>query len=199
MTKVFALSFVALLAWAHWSDLQGDAWSRPLSMFRDCEPAWTGAALFGLLLAVGLTAARTAWRASSPGEALVYLLATTLLAIVAATPSFDADHTCCAFLAMAMMFLFFALRLYAGDAFLGMLMHLLVPTGLMFALGSGGYGAWQKGMILYLVSAVVLHEEILAAGLRRPRRRGGRRVRVVVGRRRGPSADSAANCPPLGS
>lgn len=199
MTKVVGLSFVTLLAWAHWADPRGDVWSRPLSLFRDCEPEWIGYALFGLLMLLGLTAARTAWRAGSPGEAFVYLLATMILALVAATPSFDADHLFCSLLLLAVMFLFFAVRLYAGDVFVGMLMHLQVPTGVMFALGGYGYGAWQKGMILYLVAALLLHEEILAAGLRRPRRRGGKRVRVVVGRRRAASSGSAANCSPPGS
>jgi hypothetical protein len=199
MTKIFSLSFVALLAWAHWIDPRGDAWSRPLSLFRDVDPAWIGYALFGLLLALGLAAARTAWRARSPGDALVYLLATVLLALVAATPSFDLDHLFCSLWLLVGMFLFFAVRLYASDAFLGMLMHLQVPTGLMFALGGGGYGAWQKGVILYLVAALVLHEEVLAAGLRRPRRRGAKRVWVVVGRRRTNPSHSAANCSPLRS
>lgn len=182
MTKSLGFAFVALLAWAHVDGPRGDAWPRPLSMFRDCEPAWLGYALFGLLTAVGLSAARTAWRVRAGLDVLVYLAAAGLLAVVATTPSFDADHTFCALALMTLVFLFFAARLFAGDSFGWMLLHLFVPSGMIFVSAGGGYGLWQKGVILYFVSAILLHEHVLGEALRAPSRFKRRRV-IVIGRR----------------
>ena len=118
MVKLLGIVFGVLLACAHAADLQGDAYHRPLSMFRDYEPAWIGYALFGVLLAMGLETARTALRVQAELHAAVYLTATGLLAVVAATPSPDELHLQCALAAMAMMFVYYAALLYRGDQLL---------------------------------------------------------------------------------
>src|SRR5687767_8886152 len=104
MVKLFGLTFAALLVCAHIADVQGDAYLRPLSMFRDYEPAWIGYALFGLLAAIGLETIRTAWRAEAAHHAAVYLFATALVAIIAATPSNDDLHIMCSIMAIVLLF-----------------------------------------------------------------------------------------------
>jgi hypothetical protein len=184
MVKLFGLVFAALLACAHFADVQGDAYLRPLSMFRDYEPAWIGYALFGMLLAIGLETVRTAFRVQAELHAAVYLLATGLLAVVAATPSYDALHTTCALVAMFMMYVYYAVLLYRGDSIFWLMLHLLVPSLLMMASRLESYGVWQKGMILYFLAAAVVHQGWLAQWL--PRRPSWRpkRIRIQVGRRR---------------
>jgi hypothetical protein len=184
MVKLFGLVFAALLVCAHFADVQGDAYQRPLSMFRDYEPAWIGYALFGMLVAIGLETVRTAIRVQAELHAAVYLLATGLLAVVAATPSYDALHTTCALVALFMMYVYYAVLLYRGDSMFWLVLHLLTPSLLMMASRLESYGVWQKGMILYFLAAAVVHQGWLAQWL--PRRTSGRpkRIRIQVGRRR---------------
>lgn len=184
MVKLFALTFAALLICAHLADLQGDAYDRPLSMFRDYEPAWIGYAMFGLLLAIGLETARTALRVRAEWHAAVYAVAISLLAAIAATPSNDATHLECAAVAMAMMFVYYAVLLYRSDQMFWLIMHLLMPSVLMMAARYESYGVWQKSLILYYLAAAVIHQHFLAQWL--PKRKHGKtkRVRIQIGRRR---------------
>ena len=93
MVKTLGLAFALLLAYTHMANVQGDAYHRPLSLFRDYSPAWIGYALFVVLLAIGLEIARTAYRVGAKFRAVVYLVATGLLGVVAATPSQGDLHT----------------------------------------------------------------------------------------------------------
>jgi hypothetical protein len=183
MVKILGLAFTALLVCAHFADVQGDAYLRPLSLFRDYEPAWIGYALFGVLLAIGLETIRTAIRVQAPLHAAVYLAATSLLAVVAATPSDDSLHTTCALTAMVVMFVYYATLLYRGDSLFWLVMHLLAPSILMMASKLESYGVWQKGMILYFLAATVVHQGLLAQWLptRDPAPR--KKVRIRVARR----------------
>jgi hypothetical protein len=183
MVKLFGVVFAAMLVCAHLADVQGDAYHRPLSMFRDYEPAWIGYALFGLLVAIGLETARTALRVQAEFQAVFYLVATALLAAVAATPSNDALHSTCAFAAMALMFVTYAVLLYRSDSLFWMAMHLLAPSFLMMASQLESYGIWQKGMILYFVAATIVHQALLAQELPRRARRKSTRARIRVGRK----------------
>jgi hypothetical protein len=183
MVKLFGLVFATLVACAHLADLQGDAYRRPLSMFRDYEPAWIGYALFGMLLAIGLETARTAFRVQAELHAAVYLIATGLLAIVAFTPSYDSVHTTCALVAMFMMYVYYAVLLYRGDSIFSLMLHLLVPSLLMMASRLESYGVWQKGMILYFLAAAVVHQGLLAQCLPRRSRAKKQPIRVYVGRK----------------
>jgi hypothetical protein len=184
MVKVLGLTFAALLVCAHFADVQGDAYHRPLSMFRDYEPAWIGYALFGLLLAIGAETIRTAFRVQAERHAIVYLVATGLLGVVAATPSEDALHTTCALAAMAMMFVYYAVLLYRSDSLFWLVIHLLTPSVLMMASQLESYGIWQKGMILYFLTATVMHQGLMAQWLPRAKPVRATRVRIRGGRRK---------------
>jgi hypothetical protein len=187
MVKLLGVVFAALLVCAHFADLQGDAYQRPLSMFRDFEPAWLGYALFGVLVTIGLETTRTAIRAQAALHAAVYLVATTLLVVVATTPSNDALHIECAFAAMGLLFVYYAALLYQADAMFWLLMHLLTPSVLMMASRLESYGIWQKGMILYFLIAIIAHQHGLAEELPPRRQRKHARTRVGVGRKRAAS------------
>lgn len=183
MVKLFGVVFAALLVCAHVADLQGDAYERPLSMFRDYDPAWLGYALFGVLVAVGLETARTAYRVQAEFHAAAYLVATALLAVVAATPSYDSLHTACALTAMGLMFVYYAVLLYRADSMFWLVLHLLTPSLLMMASRLESYGIWQKGMILYFLMATVVHHHYLSQWLPKRRRRKRQRGRIRVGRK----------------
>jgi hypothetical protein len=184
MVKLFGLTFAALLVCAHIADVQGDAYLRPLSMFRDYEPAWIGYALFGLLVTIGLETIRTAWRAEAAYHAAAYLVATALVAAIAATPSEDEFHIICSVLAMVLLFTYYAAVLYRHDCWFWLLMHLLMPSVLMFASRLESYGIWQKGMILYFLAAAVPHQNFLAQWLPKRRPVRPKRMRIYVGRKR---------------
>jgi hypothetical protein len=183
MVKVFATLFASLLVWAHVADLQGDAYQRPLSMFRDYEPAWIGYALFGLLLAVGLGTVRTSFRVEEELHAAVYLATTFLLAFVAATPSNDSLHLMCALTVMVAMFVYYAVLLYRRHSMFWLVMHLLSPSVLMMASRLESYGIWQKCLIVYFLVAAVAHENLLAQWLPKRVRRKTKRVQIRVGRK----------------
>ena len=184
MVKLFGLTFAVLLVCAHIADAQGDAYVRPLSMFRDYEPAWIGYAMFGLLVAIGLETIRTAWRAEAAHHVAAYLVATALVAVVAATPSFDEIHIMCSLVAMVLLFAYYAAVLYRNDCWFWLFMHLLTPSVLMLASRLESYGIWQKGMILHFLAAAVAHQNFLSQRLPKSNRMRPKRMRIYVGRKR---------------
>ena len=184
MVKILGVVFGVLLVCAHFADVQGDAYHRPLSMFRDYEPAWIGYALFGVLLSIGLETIRTAFRVQAEFHAAIYLFATGLLTVVAATPSNDSLHTTCALAAMVIMFVYYAVLLYRDDSLFWLVMHLLTPSVVMMASQLESYGVWQKGMIVYFLSATVIHQSLLAQWLPKRKRTRPKKMRIQVGRRR---------------
>lgn len=183
MVKVLALAFTVMLVCAHLADAQGDAYHRPLSMFRDYQPAWIGYALFGLMLAIGVEIIRTACRLRAEGHVVVYLVLTGMLALVAATPSTDSVHTTFAVTAMAMMFIYYAVLLYRSDCLFWLVMHLLTPSILMLASRLESYGIWQKAMIVYFLAATVIHQHLLAQWLPKRRPTRHRRITIQIGRK----------------
>lgn len=183
MVKLLGAAFAVLLVCAHLADLQGDAYQRPLSMFRDYEPAWIGYALFGVLVAIGTETIRTACRAYAITEAAVYFVSTGLLVAVAATPSYDELHTTCALAAMIILFATYAVLLYRADCMFWFAMHLLAPSVLMMASRLESYGVWQKGMILYFLVAAIVHQHVLAQWLADDRRETSSRIRVTIRRK----------------
>lgn len=185
MVKILATAFVALLVYAHAVDPLGEAYFRPLSTFRDFDPAWVGYALFGTLLGVGLGTARTAFRVQNEVQMAMSLLFTVLLAVVAATPSNDFYHLYCALILMASVTINLGVVLWSSDSIFWFVMHLLAPSILMWATRIESYGVWQKGLILYFLAATVAHESILAAGLpKRAKRPRKVKVTIRVARRR---------------
>jgi hypothetical protein len=184
MVKILGATFAAMLVCAHFADVQGDAYHRPLSMFRDYEPAWIGYALFALLIAIGFETIRTACRLRADVHVVMYLVFTGLLIAVAATPSTDSLHTTCALVAMAIMFVYYAVLLYLADELFWLVMHLLMPSFLMMGSQLESYGIWQKGMILYFLIAVVVHQGALAQWLPKPARFKSTRYKIAIGRSR---------------
>jgi hypothetical protein len=178
MVKLFGIAFAALLVCAHLADVQGDAYERPLSLFRDYEPAWIGYAMFALLVAIGLATVRTAFRAESEVHAGMYLLSTGLLAFVSATPSDNEWHQNFAVVVMLVLFTYYAVVLYYRDAMFWLLFHLLTPSFMMWATRLDSYGIWQKGMILYFLAATIVHQGVLARQI--PKRAKVRRTKIKV-------------------
>jgi hypothetical protein len=165
MVKILGIAFAVLFVCAHKADLLGDAYTRPLSCFRDCDPAWIGYAMFGLLIAIGLETARTAFRLRSELHTFMYLVMTAQLAFIAATPSWGAWHQTFAAVGMACLFVYYAVLLYNGDQLFWLVIHLLMPSFLLTGSHYESYGVWQKGMIIYSLLATIVHQEVLAQWL----------------------------------
>jgi hypothetical protein len=168
--KLASFLFLCLLLRAHALDESNNPLGRPLSMFRDGPQAWLGYALFAALLLVGLLYTAALVRRRREGEAAISGLAVLLLLIVAATPSAGAFHGLCSFLLLLLLFGHYAWLLYRlGGPWV--FAHLAVPVSLMLGTQFHSYGLWQKGLVLYFLTAVVVHDHVLkreAAG-------GGRR------------------------
>src|SRR6266480_1785393 len=162
MVKILGIAFAVLFVCAHKADLRGDAYTRPLSCFRDCDPAWIGYAMFGLLIAIGLETARTAFRLRSELHTFMYLVMTAQLAFIAATPSWGAWHQTIAAVGMACLYVYYALLLYHGDQLFWLVIHLLMPSILLTGSHYESYGVWQKGMIIYFLFATIVHQGDLA-------------------------------------
>lgn len=199
MARILGLAFVLLLAVAHVGDSRGQVYARPLSMFRDYEPAWVGYALFGLLIGVGLALVRTAYRVSSWGDVLVYVSFSALLSYVALSPSLGELHLLSAFALMYGVFFYHAFRLYWGDQFRWFLAHMMVPSYLATSPGMSSYGIWQKSMIVYFLASLLIHETILAQGLPRSRPRGTKRMRLIVARKPTPTLRPLPAASPRGT
>jgi hypothetical protein len=178
MVKIFGIAFAVLLACAHVADVQGDAYERPLSLFRDYEPAWIGYAMFALLVSIGLETVRTAFRAECEAHAGMYLFSTGLLAVVAATPSTNEWHQNFSVVVMLTLFIYYGVVLYFRDSLFWLVFHLLTPSFMMLATRLDSYGIWQKGMILYFLAATIVHQGVLARQI--PKRRRPRRTKIKV-------------------
>ena len=161
MVNWLGMAFLALLIGAHWLQLDGVTTHRPLSLLREDGSPWVGYLLFALLLAIGSEGARTARRVGASHHMVFYAVLTILLTIVALTPSFDGLHHLCSFLAMSMVYFYFAVVLYSRDEFFVCAIHLFVPIIIAFQTRMVSYGIWQKSLIAYFVAAAMLHEVIL--------------------------------------
>lgn len=145
--------FLVLLAAVHLA--VPDTLDRPLSMLRDGPYPATGYALFALLGLVGVLHVRAAVRLDHGAGVAVPAVGVVLLAVVALTPSFDEDHAWAAFALMALVYLYYALRLgLAGSPWL--YAHLAFPVLLAVATSFSSYGVWQKGFVVYFLLAVNL-------------------------------------------
>jgi hypothetical protein len=81
------------------------------------------------------------------------------------------------------MFAYYAVLLYRSDSMFWLEVHLLTPTVLMMASRLESYGIWQKGMILYFLTATVVHQGLLAQWLPKHKRGTAIRRRNDVGRK----------------
>jgi hypothetical protein len=183
MVKILGVAFGLLFVCAHLADLRGDAYTRPLSCFRDCEPAWMGYAMFGLLIATGLETARTAFRLRSELHTFMYVVMTAQIAFIAATPSVGAWHQTFAGAGMLCIFVYYAVLLYSSDQLFWLLIHLFMPSILLIASHYESYGVWQKGMIIYFLLATIVHQGVLAQWL--PKRVAPKRTAwFTIGKKR---------------
>ena len=162
MVKGLAIAFLITLIGGHLADQQGDAFDRPLSLFRDVEPVWIGYAMFALLIALAAETGRTAWRLRYVSQFAVYLCVTFVLTVTALTPSFDLLHILCANVLMLSLFLNFAWLLYHNDKLFCLVVHVLISSFLLSGDLRDSNGMWEKAMDVYLVTAVVAHHHILA-------------------------------------
>lgn len=161
MTKACWLLFIVLLVHAHLADAHGGAYHRPLSEFRDFEPEWVGYAMFFVLLLFGTETFRKAFRAGAPVAGVTYVSVTGLLSIVAVTPSDGLLHNICAVVAMLLMYIYFGALLYGNDCFGVWTAHVAAPLMILAATKAESYGIWQKGMILYFLTGVVIQFHFL--------------------------------------
>ena len=158
--KLLSVLFLGLLIWAQ--QVAGRQLAeQPLSMFRDGEFRAVGYALFGLLMSIGVLMFQAQVRARHVGAIVVFGLALVFLTVVVATPSLDANHDACATSLLLLLFAYYAgLLICAETSWLWLYVHLAVPL-LLTPLLAGGYGPWQKGLIVYLLVLINIHWHLL--------------------------------------
>jgi len=125
-------------------------------MFRDGPFYYAGAALFGLLLAVGGCLMWLMVRLERYGESLILAVASVLLLIVALTPSLAEYHLICSLVLMSLLFLYYALLIYYWKPLI-LNLHLAMPVVLVLVTQLHSYGAWQKTFIVYFLLLMNAH------------------------------------------
>jgi hypothetical protein len=168
MAKELAIAFLTLFIGAHLVDPLGDAFDRPLSLFRDVDPAWIGYAMFALLVALSAELARTAWRTGNRNQAAVYLGGVGTLSLIALTPSFSTLHTLATLVTLLGMFANYAWLLDQYDLPYWLTAHLSIVLLLALANFLFPDGFWQKSLDLYLLAAALVHEQAMRKSLARP-------------------------------
>ncbi|MBL9161617.1 MAG: hypothetical protein JNL18_02625 [Planctomycetaceae bacterium] len=174
----FLLAFVG----GHLADRQGDAYVRPMSLFRDVEPAWIGYVMFGLLIALGVETARSAARLRYWSQAGVNVFIASALAVTALTPSFDSLHVLGANVAMIALLANTTWLLFQHEQWFWLAIHLTTPSTLAMGALANGYGVWQKGMILYFLATTAILNHCFAQWLAESQRE--ERERAAAARRR---------------
>lgn len=166
MVHVASALFVVALVAVHLTDK--DALHRPLSTFRDGPNSWVGYVLFALLLGMGAGHAAIYVRARQFGGLIVPLVCLILLAFVALTPSFDGVHIIASLALLALVFFYYAVRLYRVSS-PWLFAHLAAPVVIgAAAVPVLSYGVVQKGLILYFVFAVNVDCLLLTGRLQLP-------------------------------
>lgn len=152
MVHVASALFVVALVVVHL--VNREVLHRPLSTFRDGPASWVGYVLFALLLWMGAGHAAIYVRGRQYGGLIVPLLCLVLLAFVALTPSFDGVHIVASLVLLAVVFAYYAVRLYRVSS-PWLFAHLAAPVLIgAAAVPILSYGVVQKGLILYFVFAV---------------------------------------------
>jgi hypothetical protein len=177
------IAFLVAFIGGHLADQQGDAYGRPMSLFRDVEPAWIGYVMFALLTALGVETARSAARLGYWGQVVANLLIASALTVTALTPSHDDLHILGANVAMIGLMTNVAVLLFIHDQWFWLAIHLITPATLAFAALANGYGVWQKGMILYFLTATAVLNHVFGRWMTEWRRE--EQERDLVRRRRG--------------
>jgi hypothetical protein len=158
--KLAALSFFLLLVYVHWmGDVERLA-EQPLSMFRDDAQGLFGYALFATLLLVSVLYVAALVRSQREAEAVISAVAAVLLLTVALTPSRNGFHLFCSLFLLSLLFGYYAVLLYRAEPIF-LILHLIVPLALAFAIQFDSYGLWQKSIISYFVFLAALHHHVL--------------------------------------
>lgn len=153
--RLVTLAFLALLILAHANADWQIALARPLSLFREEATSPIGWWLFGLLLAAGVILVQLLLRMRWFFDALMLLVATGLLAFVAATPSLDADHLVVSGVLLLALYLYYAVLFHRLES-RWLWLHLPMPILLVFLTQRHSYGLWQKSLILYFLLVINL-------------------------------------------
>ncbi|MGD9632478.1 MAG: hypothetical protein AB7G28_18965 [Pirellulales bacterium] len=161
MLRGFVVVFVLLFLGAHLAGGQSGAFSRPLSCFRDVEPAWIGYAMFVVLVATACEMAHTARRVGDRNQFIVYSVVACSLALTAITPSGAGLHHLGVLVTLFTLFVNYAWQLDQRDMPYWLTLHLSIPllllTAIFLMLGPSGH--WQKALDLYFMVAVVIHHQ----------------------------------------
>lgn len=153
--RLITLAFLMLLVLAHESGEGEAALARPLSLFREKTDSPIGWLLFALLLAAGGILVQLLLRMRWFLDALVLLVATVLLAVVAATPSLDSGHMFVSGILLFSLYIYYAILFYRL-ASRWLWLHLPIPVLLLFLTQLHSYGLWQKSLILYYLLVINL-------------------------------------------
>ena len=159
------IAFLIAFIGGHLVDQEGNAYARPMSLFRDVEPTWIGYVMFGLLIALGMETARSAARLQYWSQIIANGFIASALAVTALTPSFDSLHVMGANVAMIALLANITWLLFQHEQWFWMAIHLITPASLAMGALTNGYGVWQKGMILYLLAATALLNYVFAEWL----------------------------------
>lgn len=160
--KLAALSFFLLLVYVHYMGDPECVAEQPLSLFRDDARGFFGYALFAALLLVSVLYIVALARSQREAEAIISAVAAVILLTVAVTPSMNGFHLFFSLLLFALLFSYYGVVLYRAQPILLML-HLIVPLALAFAVRFHSYGLWQKSFISYFVLLAVTHHHALTS------------------------------------
>lgn len=153
--RLVTLAFLALLVLAHANGKWESALARPLSLFREEAGSPIGWVLFGLLLAAGVILVQLLLRLRWFIDALMLLVATVLLAFVAATPSVGSDHLLVSGVLLLSLYIYYAILFHRLES-RWLWLHLPMPILLVFLTRMHSYGLWQKSLILYYLLVINL-------------------------------------------
>lgn len=165
--KLAALSFFLLLLYVHWTGDQEHVVEQPLSMFRDDSRGLFGYALFATLLLTGVLYVAALARSQREAEAAISAIGVLMLLVVAVTPSTNGFHVLCSLWLFGLLFGYYAILLYRAERILLIVrillvvLHLIVPIALAFAIQFHSYGLWQKSFISYFVFLAAAHHHAL--------------------------------------
>lgn len=135
-----AIALLSTFVAGRLADQRGDAYARPMSLFRDVEPAWIGYVMFALLIALGAETARSAARLRCWPQLVANVLIASALVLAALTPSYDAPHSVGANLAMIGLMANVAALLFIHDEWSWLGIHVVTPVILAFGALANGYG-----------------------------------------------------------
>lgn len=158
--KLAALTFFFLLVYVHWTSDVESVGEQPLSTFRDDARGLFGYALFAALLLVSVLYVAALARSQWEAEAVISAVAAVILLTVAMTPSRNGFHLFCSLLLFVLLFGYYGVLLYRTQPIL-LILHLIVPLALAFAIQFHSYGLWQKSFISYFVFLAATHHHVL--------------------------------------